>query len=1099
MLKNDGSFTRIPDAPGQKPSVIDLTMCSTPIYFNLSVDTLFDPLGSDHLPIKIVYNKKPKVYHDDSEPKLDFSKANWDKFKDILNSNDYSTDYSNPEEWYKAFQKQIMTAASNSIPTFRKGCSKVKTRLLEWNDACQVSKVALRKATKRYSKEQNSETEKAKQQAKIDHNRNLAIAEKNYWTKFFNENVNSYKDTGIVYKKMNKLKGQYNPPNKPLNVNGRQVSDPQEKANILANTFASVSQNHSLPSFQNTFRRNKEKSFVMPDYGHSFDEYDKNFTLLELSKAILSIKNSKKATGADPLSYQLIKQFPLKTKNILLGFYNHIWQQGYVLDTWKEAQVIAIQKPGKPAKDASSFRPISLTPHISKLYERLVSTRLEYFLEKHDVIPICQTGFRRGRSCTENLMKLSSHVKRAMMKRRPVMAAFFDIKRAFDTVWHEGLLNKLYEFGVSKNMYYFFKSFLHNRTMRVKIGSKLSIAHTLEMGIPQGSIVAPTAFSIMLADIKLLNIKNATMSLYADDLALWSTSKYRRTVTDRFSKGEMNSFQRNVDLVSHYMTNNGFTLSPEKTVFMIFTNSCRVNKELFIKINNMPIYPSEEVKYLGVILDKGFTFEKHINNLISKTRKSLNLVKLLKKEKGVNNPANMKLVITSLIRSRLRYGEEIFFSANPSLIQKLQQCETSIIKKVFDIPNHANPILVYREIGLIPLTLNRHIQTTKTIFRLGTASNDLENELVVDFNDCNSPGKINRLKSHPKQFSRALSAMNYIEPIVHESEISNISLNIENEGRFFCRPWEETEMTINDSLSNYKKSDEPYLVASAAKEMLHEHKEYLKIFTDGSLQNEGAGCAFVIPEISYYERYKLEKGTSIFSAELFALEKALEFAYQSNHENIIILSDSKSVLQTLKTQKSTRVNYLLKLMHKMNKQGKLLKLQWVPSHLGIHGNELADRAAKAAVIDNDLPTTIIDLSPSEVYPKIKQAGKTIWLKEFRLQAENLAWCDPLTTVINHPVFVDKSKRDAFIRLRCKVTRFEVYDVQCVCTNATFCVAHIFQCDKLSPQLTNTKQKCLESGTQFCYQSVMSHHQTLGWQLALTLVEEILNSEAGHLV
>ena len=141
--------------------------------------------------------------------------------------------------------------------------------------------------------------------------------------------------------------------------------------------------------------------------------------------------------------------------------------------------------------------------------------------------------------------------------------------------------------------------------------------------------------------------------------------------------------------------------------------------------------------------------------------------------------------------------------------------------------------------------------------------------------------------------------------------------------------------------------------------MLHEHKEYLKIFTDGSLQNEGAGCAFVIPEISYYERYKLEKGTSIFSVELFALEKALEFAYQSNHENIIILSDSKSVLQTLKTQKSTRVNYLLKLMHKMNKQGKLLKLQWVPSHLGIHGNELADRAAKAAVIDNDLPTTII--------------------------------------------------------------------------------------------------------------------------------------------
>ena len=804
-LKNDGSFTRIPDISGQKPSVIDLTMCSTSLYFNLSVDTLPDPLGSDHLPIKITYDKQPKVFENNTGNKFHYSKADWLKFKNILSNTKFSSDFTDPDGWYKTFQTTVMEAAANSIPTQSTGCRRVNKRLLEWNDECQASKIALRKATKNYSREQTDENEQAKAQARITHNKNLANAQKNYWTRYFEDNVKSYKDCGIVYKKLNKIKGRYTPATKPLDVNGARITDPKSKANVLAETFASVSQTTSLSAKQQTFRQAEQQKFEKVSFGNTPDAYDKNFTMLELEKSLFSIKNIKKAAGADPLNYILIKQFPMETKEILLNFFNFIWQNGYVLDCWKEAQVTAIQKPGKPAKDPSSYRPISLTPHISKLYERLVSIRLDHFLEKNNVIPRCQSGFRRGRSCVENLMKLSSHVKKALMKRRPVMAAFFDIKRAFDTVWHEGLLQKLYSFGISKNMYFFFKSFLHKRTIRVKIGSELSDRHSLDMGIPQGSIVAPTAFSIMLADIVELNFKNANISLYADDLVLWSTSKYRRTTTDRFNSCEMKIFQENIDLISCYMDKNGFTLSPEKTVFMIFPNSARIDKDTHIFIDNQKIFVSTSVKYLGVTLDRGFTFEKHIHNLIDKTKKNLNLIKLLKREEGINNIKNIKLLINALIRSRLKYGEEIFCCANPTLLHKLQQCETSIIKKALNIPSHADPILVYREVGMIPLSLDRRQQTTKTIFRLGTQDNDLDEELQLSFNNIHDPGNKHRLDNHPKQFGRAVSAMNYVQPIVNASGIGDHTIDVQTTNKFFCRPWDEMETSISDSLCNLKK------------------------------------------------------------------------------------------------------------------------------------------------------------------------------------------------------------------------------------------------------------------------------------------------------
>ena len=225
----------------------------------------------------------------------------------------------------------------------------------------------------------------------------------------------------------------------------------------------------------------------------------------------------------------MIQQLPNTFLEILLDFFEACWESGAMPKAWKEAQVIAIHKEGKPRKDPNSYRPISLTPHLGKVYERIIKTRLEFYLEKHGIIPVCQAGFRKGRSCTDHIVKLTAHMRKAISSNRTMLATFFDVKRAFDTVWHSKLLDKLGKIGVSGRMYKFIASFLSNRSLQVKIGQSFSKEHFLDMGVPQGSVIAPTLFSIMLHDITTLDLDGAVLSQFADDIALWETNKPKYT------------------------------------------------------------------------------------------------------------------------------------------------------------------------------------------------------------------------------------------------------------------------------------------------------------------------------------------------------------------------------------------------------------------------------------------------------------------------------------------------------------------------------------------------------------------------------------------
>ena len=209
-----------------------------------------------------------------------------------------------------------------------------------------------------------------------------------------------------------------------------------------AEAFAEASDCDSLPADMRQRRREMEVNYSDPEPDDSLT-VNSTLTLAELKRALSAIKKVKVSTGVDTVSYHMLREVPESSLKTVLGFFQRCWEGGAVPSGWKHAVVVPIHKHGKPKKELGSYRPISLTSQLGKVFERVIKHRLEYYCESKKVFPACQAGFRRGRGVTDHLVKLGEHVGRALGKRKVLLSCFFDVSRAYDQVWHAKLLQKL--------------------------------------------------------------------------------------------------------------------------------------------------------------------------------------------------------------------------------------------------------------------------------------------------------------------------------------------------------------------------------------------------------------------------------------------------------------------------------------------------------------------------------------------------------------------------------------------------------------------------------------------------------------------------------
>ena len=315
------------------------------------------------------------------------------------------------------------------------------------------------------------------------------------------------------------------------------------------------------------------------------------------------------------------------------------------------------------------------------------------------------------------IRELGEHVERVIGRRKVLLTCFFDISRAYDQVWHAKLLQKLNKIGISGNRYNYIRSFLSDRSMQVRWKGATSTTKGVSMGVPRGSVIAPLLFNIMVHDVDTAVKGTVVLTMYADDLAIWTDTHIRRLHTNSsYVKQSMKLFQEAVDGVVHFMQVNGFALSSQKTVFVPFHTNTSQNTEVHMKVNGQSIFASKEVKYLGVHFTRWGRTNQQVAPNARNASRALNVIKVLSAQPWANTPKILVNVVRALVRSRLSYGLEAMPHLSKTGLARLRLTAIEVrgLRLALGLPQSVPQCLVYREAGLLPF--RHHIQLVCSMF-----------------------------------------------------------------------------------------------------------------------------------------------------------------------------------------------------------------------------------------------------------------------------------------------------------------------------------------------------------------------------------------------
>lgn len=316
-------------------------------------------------------------------------------------------------------------------------------------------------------------------------------------------------------------------------------------------------------------------------------------------KNLIARSKTKKSPGFDLITVRILKELPEIGIEILKLIFNAILRHQYFPLQWKVAQIIMISKPGKNINDVSSYRPISLLPTLSKIFEKALLKRLRPVLVATNLIPDHQFGFREKHATIEQVHRVVDNINTSFDQQKYCSAAFLDVSQAFDRVWHKGLLYKL-KLKLPPQYYTILKSYLENRYFFVKVQDEQTDLFPIDAGVPQGSVLGPLLYVLFTADIP--TNPNTTTATFADDTVVMATHRNPNTAS-KYLQDHLNS-------IECWLLKWRLRVNETKSTHITFT----LRKETCppVTLNSKPIPQADDTKYLGMHLDRRLTWKKHI-------------------------------------------------------------------------------------------------------------------------------------------------------------------------------------------------------------------------------------------------------------------------------------------------------------------------------------------------------------------------------------------------------------------------------------------------------------------------------------------------------
>ena len=499
-----------------------------------------------------------------------------------------------------------------------------------------------------------------------------------------------------------------------LKVNGILSSDPLVITNTLNDFFVNIgdslaSRINPVPtSFESYLKLNHINSLALtptdPD---------------EIIKIINELPN-KTSSGHDDIPLSILKSSIHCISKPLSMIINNSMSYGIFPDPLKIAKICPIFKSNDKT-DVSNYRPISLLTSFSKIFEKVIYTRLASYLEYNGILDNAQYGFRKNHSTYMPLLDLYDKITNASENKEYAIGIFVDLSKAFDTINHTILVNKLSRYGIRGVALDLVTSYLSNRKQFVTFKGINSSMRTITCGVPQGSVLGPLLFLIFINDI-VNSSRLLHFILFADDTNLFYSCKSLEllltTVNDELSN------------LAVWFRANKLSLNISKTNYIIFGSKHLPSADLIVKIDEVLLTQVDCTKFLGVLVDAKTTWKSHIALIAKKISRGLGAIKRVKRLL----PANIILLLYhTMITPYLTYCCIVWGCASPTNLQKLRVLQKRAIRIISNAPYRNPSTPLFKKLELLRLDDLITLQTALFIYKskLGLLPKSCSNYLII--------------------------------------------------------------------------------------------------------------------------------------------------------------------------------------------------------------------------------------------------------------------------------------------------------------------------------------------------------------------------------